>query len=224
MSRSKYSAIEKLALINEFESSGQSYTSFARQHGFTGMTMSRWQERYKRDGIEGLTEARKNNHYSKDFKQTVVQAFLSGEGTTQELTMKYGLRSDMQVITWVSKYNREKTVTASPSRKQVPTMARKTTWEERIQVVEYITIHKHSYSEASEHYQVSYQQARSWVLKAKADGYEALTDNRGHRKPKQELTDLDRANLRIRQLEGQVADMKLLEDFVKKYQELQHKG
>ncbi|WP_382337356.1 helix-turn-helix domain-containing protein [Levilactobacillus angrenensis] len=76
-------------------------------------------------------------------------------------------------------------------------MSRKTTLEERIEVVEYVTNQKHSYSEATERFQVSYQQARSWVLKA---------------------------NLRIRQLEGQVADMKLLEEFVKKYQELQRKG
>ncbi|WP_420843325.1 helix-turn-helix domain-containing protein, partial [Lacticaseibacillus camelliae] len=30
-----------------------------------------------------------------------------------------------------------------------------------------MTKYKHSYSEAAEHFQVSYQQARSWVLKAK---------------------------------------------------------
>jgi len=224
MPRSKYSAIEKLALINEFETSGQSYKTFSNRYGFSGKTLYRWQERYNRDGIKGLMEASKNHHYSKAFKLTVVHAFLSGEGTPQALTMKYGLRSETQVINWVSRYNRDKTVTASPSRKQVPTMAQKTTWEERIQVVEYITIHKHSYSEAAEHYQVSYQQARLWVLKAKDGGYEALKDNRGHRKPKQELTDLEKANLRIRQLEGQVADIQLLENFVKKYQELQHKG
>ena len=224
MPRSKYSAIEKLALINAFEASGQSYKDFSRQYSFAGQTMRRWQERYNRDGIKGLAEASKNHHYSKAFKLTVVHAFLNGEGAAQELTMKYGLRSETQVINWVSRYNRDKLVAASPSRKQVPTMTRKTTWEERIKIVEYVTIHKHSYSEAAEHYQVSYQQARSWVLKAKDGGYEALKDNRGHRKPEQELSDLDKANLRIRQLEGQVADMKLLEDFVKKYQELQHKG
>lgn len=103
-------------------------------------------------------------------------------------------------------------------------MSRKTTLEERIEVVEYVTTQKHSYSEAAERYQVSYQQARSWVLKAKDGGYEALSDNRGHHKPQRELTELDKANLRIRQLEDQVADMKLLEEFVKKYQEIQHKG
>jgi len=34
MPRSKYSAIEKLALINAFEASGQSYEAFSRQYGY----------------------------------------------------------------------------------------------------------------------------------------------------------------------------------------------
>lgn len=68
------------------------------------------------------------------------------------------------------------------------------------------------------------QQARSWAIKAKEKGFEALVDNRGHRKPESELTELDKANLRIRQLESQIKDQQLLEAFIKKYQELQHKG
>ncbi|AKP64393.1 helix-turn-helix domain-containing protein [Levilactobacillus koreensis] len=224
MPRSRFSAIEKLALINEFKVSGLSSTAFGKANGLGKHTVAQWLDRYQRDGLDGLKEAKKNHHYSSALKLQVVYAFLNGEGSAQKLAMKYGLRSFSQVMTWVSKYNKDKTVTASPSRKLVPKMSRKTTWEERIEVVEYITNHKHSYSEAAEHYQVSYQQARSWVLKAKEGGYETLRDNRGHRKTPEKLTDLDKANLRIRQLEGQVADMKLLEEFVKKYQELQRKG
>jgi len=224
MPRSKFSTKEKLALINEFETSGLSSKMFGKAHGLGEKTVGRWQDRYQRDGLDGLREAKQNHHYSSAFKLQVIYAFLNGEGSDQELAMRYGLRSSSQVKIWVSKYNRDKTVAASPSRKQVPKMSRKVTLEERIKVVEYVTEQKHSYSEAAERYQVSYQQARSWVLKAKEGGYESLEDNRGHRRPKKELTDLDKANLRIRQLEGQVADMKLLEEFVKKYQELQHKG
>lgn len=224
MPRSKFNAIEKLALINEFEASGQSSKAFGKANGLGEHTVAQWLDRYYRDGLDGLREAKKNQHYSSAFKLQVIYAFLNGEGSAQELAMKYGLRSFSQVMTWVSKYNRDKTVTASPLRKQVPKMSRKTTWEERIEVVEFITKHKHSYNEAAEHYQVSYQQARSWVMKAKDGGYEALRDNRGRRKAQKKLTDLDKANLRIRQLEGQVADMKLLEEFVKKYQKLQRKG
>ncbi|KZU75499.1 helix-turn-helix domain-containing protein [Lactiplantibacillus plantarum] len=99
-------------------------------------------------------------------------------------------------------------------------MSRKTTFNERVTILEWINKGNHSYSEAAEHFNVSYQQARYWALKDQAKGFEVLVDNRGHRKPESELTDLDKANLWIRQLESQSKDEQLLEAFIKKYQEL----
>ncbi|MGR6687524.1 transposase [Furfurilactobacillus rossiae] len=174
-------------------------------------------------GPAGLQAVRNNAHYSQTFKLRVVQAYLAGEGTLETLSIKFGLRGTRQLEEWISKYNGDK-LTASPSRKQVPIMSRKTTFEERIEIVEYVVKGEHSYTETANHFQVSYQQARSWVLKAKNGGYEALVDNRGHRKPEHELTDLDKANLRIRQLESRLKDQELYKAFAKKLQELQRKG
>ncbi|MEJ6358696.1 helix-turn-helix domain-containing protein [Lactiplantibacillus plantarum] len=145
----------------------------------------------------------------------IIQAYLNGEGTLQELTNKYQMRSTSQLRNWLIKYKRDQTVTASPSRKQAPKMSRKTTFNERVEIVEWINKGNHSYSEVAEHFNVSYQQARSWALKAQAKGFEALVDNCGHRKPESELTDLDKANLRIGQLESQIKDQQLLEAFKK---------
>jgi len=224
MSKVRFNAVEKLELITEFEASGQTHMDFARAHGLDREAVRRWQALYQRDGLAGLQKSRKCQRYSEVFKLQVVYAFLNGEGSQREIAMKYGLRSSTQVNYWVSRYNRDKNVTATPSRKQVPKMSRKTTLEERIEVVEYITKQKHSYREAAEHYDVSYQQVRLWVLKSKEGGHEALKDRRGQRKTQRELTELDKANLRIKQLEREVADKELLEKFVKKFQELQHKG
>ena len=224
MPRSKFTALEKLKLLDDFQKSGLPRATYARQHGIGKSTLARWSMRYRRDGLEGLEEPKKNNHYSKELKQTVVFAYLNGEGTFDELTDKYGLRNGQQAKEWVDQYNGDKSLTASPSRKQVPTVRRKTTFEERIEVVEYVVKHKHSYTEAAERFQVSYQQARSWVLKAKSGGYDALVDNRGYHKDEFELTDLDKANLRIRQLEAELKDKELVEQFAKKLLELQRKG
>ena len=224
MPRSKFTALEKFKLLEEFKESGIPKTTFARQHGISKGAFTSWLMLYQRDGLEGLEEAKRNHHYTKEQKLEVVFAYLNGEGTLTELTNKYGLRNHAQVKNWVDKYNGDKPLTASPSRKQVPTMPKKTTFEERIEVVEYVVKHKHSYAEAAEHFQVSYQQARSWVLKAKNGGYEALVDNRGHHKDESELTDLDKANLRIRQLEAELKDKELVEQFAKKLLELQRKG
>lgn len=224
MPRSKYTALEKLEIIEKFKQSNSSYRAFAKMFNTDTKTLKHWLDLYDRDGLSGLEEARQNNHYSKEFKLTVVLAYLAGEGTLEELALKFGLRARKQLMDWVSKYNRDKTVTASPSRKQVPTMSRKTTVEERIEVVEYVTKDKHSFSEAAEHFQVSYQQARSWVLKSQSGGYESLVDNRGHRKQQDELTETDKLKLEIRQLKTQLRDKELIEKFAKKLLELQHKG
>ena len=153
-----------------------------------------------------------------------IQAFLNGEGSALDLAIKYGLRGATQVKDWVSKYNGDKPLTASPSRKQVPTMSRKTTFDERIEIVEYVTKGKHSYTETAEHFQVSYQQARSWVLKARNGGYEALVDNRGHHKDVSDMTEVDKLKLEVRQLKAELADKELVESFAKKLLELQRKG
>lgn len=224
MPRSKFTALEKLKLLEDYQLSVLPRTTYARQHGISQDTFKQWLTRYKRDGLEGLKEAKRNNHYSRSLKHTVVFAYLNGEGTFTELADRYGLRTATQAKNWVTKYNEDKPLTASPSRKQVPTMRKKITFEERIEVVEYVVKHKHSYAEAAEHFQVSYQQARSWVLKVKNGGYEALVDNRGHHKDESELTDLDKANIRIRQLEAELKDKELVEQFAKKLLELQRKG
>jgi len=224
MSRSKFTVLEKLNLIEDYQQSGLPRATYERRHGIGKDTLRSWLIRYQRDGLEGLQEAKKNIHYSKELKHTVVFAYLNGEGTFGELADRYGLRNATQAQNWVTKYNEDKPLTASPSRKRVPTMPKKTTFEERIEIVEYVVKHKHSYAEAAEHFQVSYQQARSWMLKAKNGGYEALVDNRGHHRDKSELTDLDKANLRIRQLEAELKDKELVEQFAKKLLELQRKG
>ncbi|GAB5058185.1 hypothetical protein PESHB14_00300 [Pediococcus ethanolidurans] len=103
-------------------------------------------------------------------------------------------------------------------------MSRKTTFEERIEIVEYVTKDKHSYSEAAEHFQVSYQQARMWVRKAEANGYPALMDNRGHRKQRDELTENEQLKLEIRQLKVQLKEKEIIEKFAKNCRNFSTRG
>lgn len=224
MPRSKHTALEKLAILKELSHSETSLNTFARHHGIDRKTLRRWRDRYTRDGIDGLRTTKKNNHYSKELKLTVVHAYLAGEGTYEQLANQFGLRNSAQAKNWFDKYNGDKPLTASPSRKKVPKMSRKTTLEERIEIVEYVTQGKHKYAETAEHFQVSYQQVRSWVLKARDGGYEALVDNRGHHKEQAELTENDKLKLEIRQLKSQLKDKELVEAFAKKLLELQRRG
>ena len=89
------------------------------------------------------------------------------------------------------------------------TKGRKTIFEERVEIVQYCIAHDHNYAEASEKYQVSYQQARNYTVKYESGGVEALTDNRGKRKTPDEMNELDklRAEIRILRAEKECAEM-----------------
>ena len=72
------------------------------------------------------------------------------------------------------------------------TKGRKTTFEERIDIVQYCISHDHNYSETAEKYNVSYYQARNYTVKYEKNGIDGLKDNRGRRKAEDEMTELER--------------------------------
>ena len=62
------------------------------------------------------------------------------------------------------------------------TKGRKTTYNERVEIVAFCIENNYNYQLTSDKYKVSYQQVYTWVRKYKANGYESLRDNRGKRK------------------------------------------
>jgi len=225
VSLSKYSLSDKLKIIEGFRESNLTKTAYATSVGISKNTFKRWLMLYERDGIDGLKDRNRYTQYSLKLKLQVVGEYLDGNTTMDELVLKYGLRTNSVVVDWVFKYTDGKSLNkVKPAKKRGPNMSRKTTFEDRIEVVEYIVKDHHSYNDAAERFLVSYQQARSWVKKAKKGGNEALQDGRGHRRKKEDFTDLDEANLKIKQLESQLRNQKIIEEFSKKFQELQRKG
>ena len=69
------------------------------------------------------------------------------------------------------------------------TKGRKTTLQERIDIVTDHIGSGLSYAETAEKYDVSYQQVYQWIQKYKANGVDGLVDRRGRTKPVEEMTD-----------------------------------
>ena len=70
---------------------------------------------------------------------------------------------------------------------------RKTTLEERIEIVSYCLAHDKDYVQTTRRYRVSYYQVYGWLRKYENEGAKGLLDRRGHRKdelPLGELTQL----------------------------------
>ena len=96
------------------------------------------------------------------------------------------------------------------------TKGRKTSFDERVEIVQYCIAHDRNYAEAAEKYKVSYQQARNYTIKYEAGGVEALKDRRGRSKSPEEMSELEklRAENKILRAEKERVEMEV--SFLKK--------
>ena len=102
---------------------------------------------------------------SKDFKLKCIAAYLNGEGSYDYLTNKFGLRSAAQLKQWVIKYNSHQELKDyNPILEAYMTKRKKTTLEERKQIVKYCKDHQWNYKEAALKFGCSYAQVYNLSL------------------------------------------------------------
>ena len=101
------------------------------------------------------------------------------------------------------------------------TSRRKTTKEERQKIVDCCLEHDKNYKLAAEKFHCSYAQVYNWVKKFIEKGASGLTDRRGRHKTEAQLTELERANRKIKELEHQLKMAKMENEFSKKLQKLE---
>ena len=167
-------------------------------------------------GTDAFTRSR-NKHYSKELKEQAVIDYLSGVGSLQDICEKYKIPSTSQLRKWIKRYNGHEELKASGTGGTIiMTKGRKTTFDERVEIVQYCIAHDHNYAETAERYKVSYQQVRSYTVKYEEGGVEALRDRRGRSKPQEEMSELEklRAENKILRAEKERAEMEA--SFLKK--------
>ncbi len=169
---------------------------------------------------------RKNKKYSEELKLQAVQDYLNGGGSYVTVSKKYGLRSKTQLESWVLWYNGHKEFKErrGAGTELYMTKGRKTTLEERIEIVEYCIEHGKDYPATIEKYGISYQQIYSWVRKYEEKGIDALKDGRGRTKPVEEMTDVEKLQAENRLLKAQLRDKEVEMLLLKKLQELERGG
>ena len=98
---------------------------------------------------------------------------------------------------------------------------RKTTLEERKEIVEYCLSHEKDYKSTAARYEVSYSQVYSWVKKYAADGEAGLADRRGHHKTDDEVDELERLRRENLRLKRQLEEQGMLVELLKKVKEFE---
>ena len=98
---------------------------------------------------------------------------------------------------------------------------RKTTIEERKEIVEYCINHKRNYKDTATLFDVSYSQVYSWVKKYDLNGEDALSDKRGHHKADDEVDELERLKRENARLKRQLKEKDMLTELLKKVKEFE---
>lgn len=223
--KAKYTREQKVQACEDYLSGKKSAIQIARELGmgkWCEKTVRTWAKRYKKYGADIFIETNKNKSYTKEFKEKVVQEYLTGRWSLNDLMVKHNIPGIETIRQWVLKYNNHIEIKDYDPKPEVYMASpRKTTIEERIEIVKYCLEHDRNIKDTAALYHCSYAQVRGWVIKYEQFGEEGLRDNRGKRKQEDELTELEKAQRKIAQLEREKEEFRKKYELLKKAEELE---
>lgn len=223
MRRGKFTKETKLAVVLEYLSGKASSCELARKAGSCHQEVLKWVTQYKSRGSAAFDERSANQSYTAEFKLMVVEEYLSGTVGLLALAAKHNIPDKRQVRDWIKKYN-------SHDGKLKPykaaggidvTRGRKTTYEERIEIVEDCLKNGENYKATSVKYKVSYTQVYSWVNKYREKGVAALKDSRGRGKAPEAMNELERLDAENKLLKARLEAMEMEIELKKKLLQIQ---
>lgn len=226
---SKYSPEIKIKACEDYLSGKLSHKEICIKYGIhfcekkCNSMLNEWLPRYLANGAVAFLKTAGNQSYSSELKEMIVLEYLSGKGSYNDIAAKYNLRSKSQLQNWVLLYNANRELKDYNPKQEVymADARRKTTIEERKEIVKYCIEHNRNYKETASIYDVSYSQVYSWVKKYDANGEEALTDKRGRHKTDDEVDELERLRRENARLKRQLEEKDMLAELLKKVQEFE---
>ena len=223
MSKSKHSAEWRTDIVKKYLSGEGSFAVLAKEYGIGETTLRDWVHRYRKHGIVGFGNNRGNKDYSRAFKIKCVEAVLSGEESVNDVVAKYNISSRSVLRRWIKCYNSNMELKDYEPNGEIymAEARRKTTLEERKEIVAYCISHNNDYKGTASKFDVSYSQVYSWVKKYREAGEAGLTDKRGHHKCDDEVDELERLRRENKRLKQQLEERDMLCELLKKVRELE---
>ena len=215
----------KIAAVKAYEHNEGSLKTISERFGINQKNFERWVQIYRSQGEVGLLPSNTNKRWSKDIKILAVQEYLTGKYSLTDICKKYKISSNSILRDWIKVYNdshKELKTTGSGGRKPM-TKARKTTFDERIEIVQFCIANGKNYGLTMDKFNVSYQQIYLWVRKYEGKGVDGLLDRRGKAKPENELTELDRLKAENKMLAAKNQELQMEIDVIKKLKEVERR-
>lgn len=219
----KFTKEEKMNAVHRRLNNGESFASIATSIGAGRSTVRDWITNYESLGEAAFIRT-KNRHYSLEEKIEIVEYYLSNKISLKDTCKRYGIKTSYVLRNWIKLYNGFK-LKASPvgGKSKVMTKGRKTTFEERISIIEDHIRTGSTYDETASKYQVSYHQVYTWVHKYNELGIDGLKDGRGRTKPTEEMSELEKMKAENRMLKAKLEAKELEVAFIKKLKEIERR-
>jgi len=225
MSRTpKFSKETKISAIKAYRTGSRTVLEIANDLESDSTNIRRWIRNYESMGEQAFDDKPRNRAYSKAFKLEVIKAYLDGKGSYRDLAKQYQLTSDELVRTWVSKYNRHNEIKAyDPKGSVYMAKSRKVSYEEKLEIVKWTIEHNNEYKLAAEKFETAYSQVYSWVRKYNAEGETGLKDERGKRKPVENLSEIEKLKREVELLRRRNERLEMEAEVIKKFQEIERR-
>ena len=223
----KYSSEEKVQICEDYLSGKSSPSELCLVHGLgrgrTPGVFWRWIAQYREYGEAAFIKSKGNRSYTKELKERAVTEYLNGNGSLLDICVKYNISSEDILSGWIKCYNAHMELKDYEPKREVymAEARRKTTLEERKEIVDYCISHNNDYKGTASKYEVSYNQVYSWVKKYREKGEEGLEDKRGHHKSDDEVDELERLRRENQRLKRQLEERDMLCELLKKVRELE---
>ena len=229
----KYSAAQKIRACEDYLSGKYNSYDACERNGIhykketrSDSALRQWVAKYKLRGASAFSDDHlTTKSYSSITKINAVEDYLSGKGSITDITAKYDISSTTVLRRWIKKYNANRELKDYDPKREVymAEARRKTTIEERKEIVKYCIDHDRDYKGTAATYDVSYAQVYSWVRKFDANGEDALMDKRGHHKTDDEVDELERLRRENLRLKRQLQERDMTVELLKKVRELEGK-
>ena len=139
--KAKYSVEEKIKAAERYLRGEASAAEIAAEIGMTQngeIYIREWSAAYRENGTEGFHLTRGNSSYSSEMKQQAVEDYLQGKDSLRGICRKFKIPSTYTLRSWIKVYNSNRELRDYAPKPEVhAAMARKTTKEERQEIVQY---------------------------------------------------------------------------------------
>ena len=222
--KTKCTVEEKISAVEDYLNGIRSISKIMDDLSIkSSRTIRDWILAYQNRGAEALCPVSANRSYSKEFKIEMVERYINGEGSVTSLCAKYGIPAHITLQNWISLYTANRELKDYYPKREVYMAEgrRKTTIEERKEIVKYCIEHNRDYKGTAATYDVSYTQVYNWVRKFDTLGERSLDDRRGHHKTDDEVDELERLRRENQRLKRQLQERDMTVELLKKVRELE---